>query len=167
MGVTHLLLMRHAKSSWNDPSLDDHDRPLNARGRRDCPIVANALHARGFAPDLIWASSAVRTRETAERMMRALPGAQTVVRVPEFYHASAGRVLDSLAQSDEPEGKLMLLGHNPGWSQLVELLGGGVHRMPTAAVAVFARKDADEPWWSASAWRLVDMMTPKEILPRD
>ena len=163
MGVTHLLVMRHAKSSWDSPELDDHDRPLNARGRRDCPVMANALHARGFAPDTIWTSSAERTRETAERLMRALSGAQTVIRIPSFYHASADRVLDILAQSEEPDGKLMLLGHNPGWSHLVEALGGGVHRMPTAAVAVFKRKIEDEPIWSPMAWRLVDMLIPKEL----
>ena len=155
--------MRHAKSSWDDPTLEDHDRPLNNRGRRDCETVASALHARGYPPSIIWASSAERTQETALRLMRALPGPQTVVNVPDFYHASPGRVLDVLAGEDEPEGRLMLLGHNPGWEGLVEVLSGEVRRMPTAAVAVLARKTPQEPYWSPSAWRLADYLTPKEL----
>jgi phosphohistidine phosphatase len=163
MALTHLLLMRHAKSAWGDPELEDHERPLNARGREACEIISKAMVARDLAPETIWASSAVRTQETAKRLMRALPGPQLVVNVPEFYHASAGQVLDYLAGESEPEGKLMLLGHNPGWEGLVERLSGEVQRMPTGAVYILARNTAVSEWWSPSAWRALDYLTPKSV----
>jgi len=162
VALTHLLLMRHAKSSWSDPTIEDHERPLNARGREACEIISSELIARGFAPEIIWASSAVRTQETAKRLMRALPGSQMVVTVPEFYHASANQVLNYLAGMDEPDGKLMLLGHNPGWEGLIEALSGEIRRMPTAATFILSRKSYDFDWWSPSAWHAVDYFTPKD-----
>jgi len=73
--LSRLLLMRHAKSSWSDGELTDHERPLNERGRRAASAVGAALTARGFAPEIIWSSDAKRTRETAMRLIRAIPGA--------------------------------------------------------------------------------------------
>jgi len=86
--LSHLLLMRHAKSSWSDGSLSDHERPLNKRGEKAAIAVGEALVARGYAPDIIWSSDATRTRQTAMRLIRAIPGAQTVNYNSDFYHAS-------------------------------------------------------------------------------
>ena len=163
MALQRLIFMRHAKSSWDDPLLDDHERPLNDRGRRDAPRIAEALHAKGWTPETICTSTAQRTLETAELLMRALPGPQTVIRVPDFYHASADTVLNWLCVQDEPNGTLLLLGHNPGWSSLVEVYGGGVQRMPTAACAVFARSDEGTHWWHPESWRLIDILRPKQF----
>ena len=165
--LTKLLLTRHAKSDWGDPTLDDHERPLNARGRRACELLADALHARGHGPDRIWCSSAVRTRETATRLMRALPGPQTVEVFPGFYHASAAKVLDILAGEEarlgELDGGLMLLGHNPGWQSLVEHYTGTVRRMPTGATLVLGRADRDKPVWERAAWTPLDWLLPREL----
>ena len=158
-----LLLTRHAKSSWSDPALDDHERPLNARGRRACELLASALHARGHTPDRIWCSSAVRTRETATRLMRALPGPQTVEVVPDFYHASADKVLQHLAGAEEPDGALMLVGHNPGWQSLAEMFTGEVRRMPTGATLVLSRRTGDAAWWDTAAWSPADWLLPREL----
>lgn len=155
--------MRHAKSSWDDPTLDDHERPLNARGRDACEIMSSRLTAERLIPNTIWASSAVRTQETAMRMMRALPGPQTVVNVPGFYHASADQVLQILAGEPEPDGKLMLVGHNPGWSSLAEVMTGQILHMPTACILVMSRKDESAPYWSSSAWRAVGIFKPKDV----
>ena len=163
-----LLLTRHAKSDWGDPTLDDHERPLNARGREACVLLASALHARGHSPDRIWCSSAVRTRETATRLMRALPGPQTVEVFPDFYHASANRVLDILAGEEariaELDGGLMLLGHNPGWQGLVEHYTGDMRRMPTGATLVLGRTDPGKPAWERGAWTPLDWLKPKDLL---
>ena len=105
--------MRHAKSSWSDGSLSDHERPLNKRGKRAAEAVGHALTARGYPPDIIWSSDATRTRETAMRLIRAIPGAQTVNYNSDFYHASLETVLSVCGKQIEPDGKLMLLGHNP------------------------------------------------------
>jgi len=91
--LTHLLLMRHAKSSWKDQSLADHARPLNKRGRREADIIARTLTAKGFAPDIIWSSDAERTSETAARLISIMPGAQSIIRTAEFYHASSAKVI--------------------------------------------------------------------------
>jgi len=85
--------MRHAKSSWSDGQLTDHERPLNNRGRRAAAEIGSTLHARGYAPDIIWSSDAKRTRETAMLLIREIPGAQTVHYNSEFYHASVETVL--------------------------------------------------------------------------
>jgi len=70
--------MRHAKSSWADDQMSDHDRPLNDRGRRAATAMGEALTARGYAPDIIWSSDAKRTRETAMLLIRAIPGPQVI-----------------------------------------------------------------------------------------
>jgi len=68
--LSHLLLMRHAKSSWSDGNLSDHERPLNKRGDKAAIAVGQALVARGYPPDIIWSSDATRTRQTAMRLIR-------------------------------------------------------------------------------------------------
>ncbi len=170
--LSHLLFMRHAKSSWANGNVPDHARPLNPRGRDEADLTAQTLVAKGFAPDLIWASDARRTTETAERLIHIIPGAQTIIKAPEFYNASAAHVLAECARADEPEGRLMLLGHNPGWSELLGHFMGRPHAMPTACCAVFARNttaDKDESggdWLSPVSWRLVDLLEPKDLKAR-
>lgn len=157
--------MRHAKSSWDDPALSDHERPLNKRGRASADAVATALHARGYAPELIWSSDAQRTRETAERMIRKIPGPQTILVSPEFYHASPEDVFQVCESADEPAvSRLMLLGHNPGWALLYDIYAGSPHDFPTGACAVFKRTPADAPWYSPDCWKAVDLILPRELL---
>lgn len=161
--LTHLLLMRHAKSSWSDPDQTDHERPLNERGQRAATAVGAALHARGYAPQTIWSSDATRTRQTAMRLIRAIPGAQAVHYLPEFYHASAEEVLRVTANQGEPEcERLMLLGHNPGWGALHSRFAGRTHAFPTGACSVLARA-GDGDWLEPDSWRAVDLILPREL----
>lgn len=102
-----LIIMRHAKSSWRDPLLDDHDRPLNKRGRRDAPRVAAELQRRGWAPKAVIMSDSVRTTETWARMAAALaqpPGADAVLSDPHLYHghahSGAGAVQQALLRAE-------------------------------------------------------------------
>ena len=162
---THLLLMRHAKSSWTDAAATDHARTLSKRGRKEADVIAQTLCAKGVAPDVIWASDAGRTQETAERLIRISPGAQTIVKVPEFYHASAASVLENCSRVQPPEGRLMLLGHNPGWSELSEYFTGRPISMPTACCLVFQNtKAAVSPWIAAENWRLIERLSAKDLL---
>lgn len=163
--ISHLLLMRHAKSAWDDPSLLDHQRPLNKRGRRAADAVARALTARGYAPDIIWASDAARTSETAKRVIRIIPGAQTIHRSSELYHASAPSMLHLCRKSGEPEGRLMLLGHNPGMGELFAYLSGQNHDFPTGCCAVFKRVH-DGDWLERENWHIIDLILPRELEPR-
>lgn len=154
--------MRHAKSSWDDDSLSDHERPLNARGERAATAVGAALHARGLAPDIIWSSDATRTRQTALRLIRAIPGAQQVEYISGFYHASAQNVLEICEQQGEAEKPLMLLGHNPGWGALHQHFTGRYHDYPTGACTVLSRKNEDH-WLSPESWNFTDFILPREL----
>lgn len=162
--LKHLLFMRHAKSSWKKPELTDHQRPLNKRGRRSADVIGQVLHARGYAPDVIWASDSARTRETARRLVRVMPGPQMAAYEPGFYHASADEVLALCSAQGEPDcAALMLLGHNPGWEQLFEIFSGQPHAFPTAACAVFTRRGEGD-WLAPESWRLADLLIARELL---
>lgn len=160
--LDRLLLMRHAKSAWDDPSLGDHARTLNPRGERAAAAVGAALHARGYAPDIIWSSDAVRTRQTAMRLIRAIPGAQGVEYISGFYHASAQIVLNICDERGEPDAPLMLLGHNPGWADLHYYFTQQSLDYPTGACTVLTRVN-DGHWLSPESWRPIDLILPRDL----
>jgi len=156
--------MRHAKSSWEDENLPDHSRPLNKRGRDSADIIAKALILRRYSPDTIWSSDAERTKETALRIIRIIPGTQNIFYQPGFYMAGALQALDLLETSNEPDGKLMLLGHNPGWEGLFEHFSRHYERFPTGTCAVFLRKDTSADWLSPQAWQFKELLRPRELM---
>lgn len=165
----YLCLMRHAKSSWTDGSLSDHQRPLNSRGREAADVIGKTLTAKGFAPDVIWSSDSKRTRETAMHLIRTIPGAQEVIYNPNFYHASPDQVINICDQNSFPNKNLMLLGHNPGWAGLFYYLSHQEHDFPTAACAVFrAMSDVDlatqTEWFAPENWKLVDLLLPRDLV---
>jgi phosphohistidine phosphatase len=132
--VRHVYLLRHAKSSWQDPGRDDHDRPLNARGRRSAAEVARTLQQERIRPDVALVSSAERTVETAN----ALDLASKVSVEPNLYLASARTLLDRLRTLSEDVRSVLVVGHNPGIEELVATLrradGGPPERMTTATL---------------------------------
>jgi len=152
--MKRIVVVRHAKSSWADSALPDHDRPLNARGRWAAPRVAAALAERGCAPELTYCSTAARTRQTwelmASRFERASleddqAGAPQVRFLPELYLATTGVLLELAAAAPSDVGTLMILGHNPGIHSLAHGLARsgdpeGMEllrlKMPTGAAAV-------------------------------
>ena len=148
-----LIVMRHAKSSWKETGLTDHDRPLNKRGLRDAPRIAEAIHDRGWTPDLILVSSSKRTLQTLSGMSNRFEGVQSEIRT-EIYHATLYDlllVLEDMAQ----EGTTMVLGHNPGSEILVNHLSGEWHVMPTAAAVLLVE--------STGQWEVQEVIRPKEI----
>ena len=162
--LPRLLLMRHAKSSWADDQMSDHERPLNDRGRRAATAMGQALTARGYAPDIIWSSDAKRTRETAMLLIRAIPGPQTINYTSDFYHASVETVLSVCGKAIEPDQPLMLLGHNPGWSELHHYFTGQPHDYPTGACTVLTRKDNGiSDWLNPAAWKFTDLILPRSL----
>lgn len=131
-----LILLRHAKSSWDDPAQADHDRPLNARGRAAAPLVAGWLAAQGHRPDLVLCSSAARTRETVARM----PGLPLPVIEARLYHADPAMILRVLAEVQGADC-VMIVGHQPGLGELARALSpppAMLAEFPTAAAAVFS-----------------------------
>jgi phosphohistidine phosphatase len=144
--VKTLLLVRHAKSSWGDPALDDHDRPLNERGLRDAPRMGRLLHERGIRPDVVVTSTAARALATAELIAAELGvDAASVVQEPRLYAAPADRIVRVAAALDERADTAMLVAHDPGMSDLANRLDAGIERMPTCAVAQFT---FDIEYWS-------------------
>ena len=133
--MKELLILRHAKSSWADGTLSDHDRPLQARGERDAPRMGRLLHTEGIVPDLIITSTARRARETASLAAAAAGYQGEIEETRAFYHATPQAYLDRLRALPPEVGRVLVVGHNPGMEELVEVLTGVEERFPTAALA--------------------------------
>lgn len=131
-----LSILRHAKSSWKDSSLDDHDRPLNKRGQRDAPRVGRFLLEQDLVPDTIVSSTARRARETALAVAEASQFPDEVRLTKELYLASPTSYLDVLRVLADSSTHAMVVGHNPGIEDLVGAVTGAPEPMPTAALAV-------------------------------
>ncbi len=133
-----LYLLRHAKSSWSDPWLGDHDRPLNGRGKQAVKRLRRHMAGTGIAPDLVLCSSAQRTVMTLEGISRALPGTATVLVEDGLYGAESSHLLDRLHEVPDDVGSVMLIGHNPGIEMLASLLiGAGDDDLRRRAAAKF------------------------------
>ena len=130
-----LLLLRHAKSSWKDPDLDDHDRPLNDRGRLEAPRIGRLLQGEKLLPDLVLSSTAERARATAQAVVEASSYEGTVRFHLELYLAPPSTYVDVLRSLDGDRERVLMIGHNPGIEDLVEILTGEEKRMSTAALA--------------------------------
>ncbi|NIP85513.1 MAG: histidine phosphatase family protein [Planctomycetales bacterium] len=130
-----LLLLRHAKSSWDDDQLSDHDRPLNKRGRRDAPRMGRLLADQDLVPDLILTSTAKRARRTAEAVAKTCGFAGELLALSELYHAAPEECVRVLGQLSATTNRPLLVGHNPGLEELLDRLTDHDEVMPTAALA--------------------------------
>ncbi len=148
--MKELILVRHAKSSWKEPALRDHERPLNKRGKRDAPEMGERLARRGCRPDLLISSSAVRALKTARSFAVKLGNPPEDIQIEErIYHASVGELLEAIRGVEASVETLMLFGHNPGLTDLANLLGPReILNLPTCAV-LHLRFDFDA--WSGLA----------------
>lgn len=146
-----LLIMRHAKSSWEDPILADHDRPLKKRGKRDALKMGTFLLENHLNPDLVLCSTARRARQTARRTCGVLGISKNAVRqIQSLYGAGLMSLLEVLGDIPETARRVLLVGHNPGLEDLTRFLGGDQVIMPedgklltTAALAHF---EMPESW---------------------
>jgi phosphohistidine phosphatase len=164
-----IILLRHAKSSWSDPTLSDIDRPLAPRGQRAARLVAEYLRRKGINPTLVLCSPSVRTRETLAAIEPSLGEGAAVELAAELYYAPEG-VLDRLRALPESVESVMLIGHNPGLQELACVLaarGPDLPRLkekfPTAALATLAVRPER---WSAlgpGEAELVDYVVPREL----
>jgi len=157
-------MMRHAKSSWDSGVESDHARPLNKRGRRDAPAMAQLLCGNDMVPELIVSSDSKRTCETLELMQPVFEkfGSEPVIDIDSsFYHAPASEWLEKLVELPDDYSRVMFLGHNPGAEELVMHFSAAHHSMPTAAIACFEFEA--ETWSGCNEGRLADVWRPKEI----
>lgn len=133
-----LTLLRHAKSSWQDESLDDRERPLNERGERDAPMMGRRLLARNARPTLILTSPAVRARHTARLVARELGYPREFLqREDTLYLASPDDIVAVIARQDDQLRDVIVCGHNPGLTELANrLTGAGIDNIPTCGIVV-------------------------------
>lgn len=161
--MKRLLILRHAKSSWRDAGLRDHDRPLNNRGRRDAPQMGARMREEGLSPGLIVSSTAVRARQTAELVAEGCGYTDPIALSPELYHGSTGAYLEAARDAPGDVDTLLLVGHNPGVQEVVWALSRREERMPTAALATIE--------FGIDKWRdveteignLIGVLRPKEL----
>jgi len=137
--VKRLLLLRHAKSSWSDDGLADSERPLSGRGERDAPRMGARLRKRGIRPGLVITSPAVRARRTASLVARALDYPDGAIRLEAtLYLAAPAEILTVVAAQADAIDCLLVVGHNPGLTELTNLLLPelALANLPTTGVVV-------------------------------
>lgn len=161
-----LLLLRHAKSDWEAPFGRDHDRPLNARGRRAAALIGETLARLELVPDRVLTSSALRAKTTVELAMAAGKWRSEVEVLPSFYDSSPAAVLAEIHRQPASAATLLVAGHQPVWSELASLLiGGGNLLLPTAGLVAIEFDVASwrlaAPGRGALAWFLVPRMLEK------
>jgi len=158
-----LLLLRHAKSSWKDSSLNDHDRPLNKRGRHDAPRMGRLLRDERLVPDRIVASTAMRAQATALAVIEASGYDGALLSSRRLYLAPPSVYVDLASELDDSIERVLMVGHNPGIETLLGELVGHPETMPTAALAALLL--------AIDHWRDFDRGTAATLLgfwrPRD
>jgi phosphohistidine phosphatase len=140
-------LLRHAKSSWGDPSLTDSDRPLNNRGERDAPMMGHRLLDQGVRPSLILTSSARRARQTARLVAREMNyPIEFIQGEPDLYLASPETMLEVIGRLEDSFNEILICAHNPGITELAnQLCGIAIDNVPTCGIVVF---EADVAKWN-------------------
>jgi phosphohistidine phosphatase len=175
--VKTLLLLRHAKSAWSDPRLDDHDRPLNGRGERAARVMADHVARTTPRPDLILCSTAMRTRQTLAPLLKRLGAPSPPIALESgLYLASEDVLLAHLQTAPDSAATVLLVGHNDGIGQLAaDLAGSGPAealaslraKYPTGALAVF--KVPEGPWSDLAPGKakLVEFVRPRDLAAAD
>lgn len=148
-GLKKIILFRHAKSSWDDPRLNDHDRPLAQRGIDDAPKMAKRLKKKGIFPDLMLSSTALRAAETARITANILGHPlQEIVYEKGLFHASTHQIIKILRAQKDSINTIFVFGHNPGFNDLIAYLGGDLDNLPTSGQFGFMLKS--ENWTALS-----------------
>ena len=158
-----LLILRHAKSSWENTNLSDFERPLNKRGLEAAPVMGEVLKKNQFQPEIILSSPAMRARQTAEIIRKTACIKGKVEFEERIYEASPARLLEVISEQNDEVKSIMLVGHNPGLEALVKTLTGQMQPMPTAALAVI---DLEINHWNevnSLTGKLRALIRPKEI----
>lgn len=163
-----LMLLRHAKSDWSDEGLPDIQRPLNHRGRKAAPQMALWMLRHRFVPDRIVCSTAVRTRETLQRMMEvwqdeptATAPAPDIHFIDRLYLATPQTILEVAVEHAVGSKALLVIGHNPGMEMLATQLSQSACEMRTCTLVVFAGQTHwPEDWRDSGAWRLIAKERP-------
>lgn len=158
-----LFLLRHAKSSWANSALADFDRPLNGRGKRAAETIGKFLSKQEIRPDLVLSSPAVRARETIGIVIKAARLPAEVRYDQRIYEAGPQRLLEVISEIEEENSDVLVVGHNPGMEELLQLLTGRTEHMATGTLA---KIDLETAMWSRAAdhkGNLAWLVKPKEL----
>ncbi|MGM0575445.1 MAG: SixA phosphatase family protein [Myxococcota bacterium] len=158
-----LILMRHAKSAWGSEARTDHERPLNERGERDAPRVAERLAELGWDPEAVYSSDSRRTRETWAGMADAFDRDVAVTFTPDLYQAGLDEIREAALEWPDDLEILLVLGHNPGWEDALSILTRQAWGMTTANAALLVGEG--DTWVEAleGRWRLEDLIRPRDL----
>jgi phosphohistidine phosphatase len=132
-----IILVRHAKSSWSDLRLDDFDRPLNKRGKRNAPFMGQKLKEKQIMPDIILSSPAKRARKTAIAIAKAIDfPKKKIIFDDNMYHSDAMYLFELVKNQDDGNQTIMLFGHNPDFNDLADILlkQNPVYNIPTTGI---------------------------------
>lgn len=169
-----ILLLRHAKSAWNDARLDDHERPLSGRGERAAKAMADHIALQEPRPDLILCSTSMRTRQTLAPLLKRLEGPAPPISLENgLYLASEAMLLAHLRAVPDNVSTVLLIAHNDGIGQLAEALAGDGpadalaklrEKYPTGALATL--RVPDGPWrdLAPGSAELVAFMRPRDLM---
>lgn len=153
-----ITLIRHAKSSWSDRSLKDHDRPLNDRGKRDAPFMSKMMASRGWAPDVLISSTANRAFTTANHFALALGhDVSSIVKERRIYEAGKPTILHLIANLEEQWNSVAFFGHNPTFTTIANLFykNDYLDNLPTCGIVEI--EDA-----TANSWQ--DFAPPSAVI---
>jgi phosphohistidine phosphatase len=158
-----LYLLRHAKSSWSDASLRDFDRPLNERGRAAAELIGKQLVKENLSAPLLICSPALRTRETAEIVLQSSKVRAEQRFDERIYEASLRDLMQVVSEIPDEEQVAILIGHNPGFEELLAFLTGESRRMPTCSLAKISLEVTSWTEVTAGAGNLEWFITSKEL----
>ena len=149
-----LSLLRHAKSSWKDPTIADHDRPLNTRGTAEAPVMGKAMAEHGLDPDLVLCSTARRTRDTLQLVLPELKTEPKIVYEDGLYHGTAQEMLDLLHEVAPSVNQVLLVGHNPELQSFaLDLIGSGAKHLKDRLEAKYPTAGLVVLRFQAGAWK--------------
>lgn len=161
MSMKKLYIIRHAKSSWKNLTLDDFDRSLNKRGQKDAPFMGKILKKKGVFPDAIISSPALRAKTTAQSIAKEVGFTKSILYIEKIYEASKGDLYDVVKSIDDKYETVFLFGHNPGLNMFVESLVDFHGNIPTCGIVeleIDCKKNKDI---NASCTKLISFDYPK------
>ena len=162
--MKRLLIMRHAKSSWKEPDVTDHERPLKKRGKDDAHRMGKLLRSKKIVPEMIICSTAQRSRETAELLAESMKFKEAIIYSDALYMAEPSDILAEIAHHATKQKTVMVIGHNPGSEALLQILTGKVESLPTASIAyVTAKIDNWKDIKNSDSLKLKNLWRPKDL----
>lgn len=163
--MKELILMRHAKSSWDLDQLTDHERPLNKRGIKDAKRAGEILSEMDFEPQLVLSSDSQRTQETWRLISKGLSRKPLVCFLPSLYLSSIGAIQEAIEFIHPQTQRILLLGHNPGWSEAQGWLTGKYVEFKTATIGILSHES--DNWQDAiqtpHSWKQLHIIHPNEL----